>query len=74
MPDCGRAEHFVVGGPPRKAVPTKADPNERSQQKAAITEAKRKFNPRTDLKVGQYKNNPEKKQIDRGCWILEMGR
>jgi len=46
---------------------------ERSQQKAATTAAKRKFNPGTDLKVGHYKNNPKKKHIDRG-WILEMGR
>ena len=46
---------------------------ERLQQKAATTEAKRKFNPGTDRKVGHYKNNPKKKHIDRG-WILEMRR
>jgi hypothetical protein len=52
---------------------------ERSQPKAATTEAKRKFNPRTDLSVGHYKNNPQKKHLEGmldfgNGTIVEIGR
>jgi len=62
----------VVGGPPRKAVPTKADPGTLAAESGHYSSEK-ECNPGTDLKVRHYKNNPKKKHIDRG-WILEMGR